>query len=130
MKTYYYSLNEKNTISHITEEVIDYYTPIELTDEQFESIILFRTSIKDNNLIDMGEDQETIILNNKTQAINTILGLKELLFETDWKAIINIQCLMQDLPIKYEGLDEQRQAWRDEINKLEEELKTLESILK
>lgn len=37
---------------------------------------------------------------------------------------------MQDLPIKYEGLDEQRQAWRDEINKLEEELKTLESILK
>lgn len=83
MKTYYYSLNEKNTISHITEEVIDYYDSIELTDEQFQSIVLFRTGIQDNTLIDMGEDQETIVLNNKTQAINTILGLKELLFETD-----------------------------------------------
>jgi hypothetical protein len=83
MKTYYYSLDEKNRINHITEEVIDYYDPIELTDEEFQSIIVFTTVIKDGKLANMGEDQETILLKKKTDAIHKILGLKELLLETD-----------------------------------------------
>jgi hypothetical protein len=49
--------------------------------------------------------------------------LFELLRETDWKVIVNAELIQAGLPPKYPDLHTQRQAWRDEINKLEEENK-------
>jgi len=49
--------------------------------------------------------------------------LFELLKESDWKVIVNQERQLAGLPPKYDPilLHEQRQAWRDEINLLEEE---------
>lgn len=47
--------------------------------------------------------------------------LFRLLQESDWKVIVNAELLQAGLPPKYPDLHIQRQAWRDEINKLEQE---------
>lgn len=44
-----------------------------------------------------------------------------LLEESDWKVIVNAELLQAGLPLKYPELHAQRQAWRDEINLLEQE---------
>ena len=49
--------------------------------------------------------------------------LFEMLKETDWKVIVNAELIQAGLPPKYPNLHTQRQAWRDEINQLEEENK-------
>ena len=49
--------------------------------------------------------------------------LFRLLEESDWKVIVNAELLQAGLPPKYPNLHAQRQAWRDEINELEEENK-------
>lgn len=49
--------------------------------------------------------------------------LLRLLQDTDWKVIVNSEMIQSGLPPKYPDLHAQRQAWRDEINKLEEENK-------
>jgi hypothetical protein len=53
------------------------------------------------------------------------LSLFELLKESDWKVIVNQELRLAGLMPKYDPiiLHQQRQAWRDEINKLEEENK-------
>lgn len=122
MKTYYYSLNETSRINHIVEEVIDYYQTIELTEKEFESIVLFQTGIKDNKLVDMGEDPEVLLLYAQRDKKERLQGLKYSLIETDWKVILNAELIQAGLPLKYPNLHEERQAWRDEINKLEEEI--------
>lgn len=122
MKTYYYSLDETSRINHIVEEVIDYYQTIELTEKEFESIVLFQTGIKDNKLVDMGEDPEVLLLYAQRDKKERLQGLKYSLIETDWKVILNAELIQAGLPLKYPNLHEERQAWRDEINKLEEEI--------
>lgn len=49
--------------------------------------------------------------------------LLKLLQDTDWKVIVNSELVQAGLPPKYPDLHAQRQSWRDEINKLEEENK-------
>lgn len=49
-----------------------------------------------------------------------IQELKKLLLETDWKVIVNAERLQAGLELKYPNLHSERQAWRDEINTLEE----------
>jgi hypothetical protein len=53
------------------------------------------------------------------------LSLFELLKESDWKVIVNQELRLAGLMPKYDPimLHAERQAWRDEINKLEEENK-------
>ena len=48
------------------------------------------------------------------------LKLFILLEESDWKVIVNAELVQAGLPPKYPDLHLQRQAWRDEINELEE----------
>jgi hypothetical protein len=48
-----------------------------------------------------------------------ILELKQLLASTDWKIIVNAELIQAGLDIKYPNLHNERQAWRNEINELE-----------
>lgn len=129
MKTYYYSLDETSRINHIVEEVIDYYQTIELTEKEFESIVLFQTGIKDNKLVDMGEDPEVLLLYAQRDKKERLQGLKYSLIETDWKVIVNAELIQAGLAAKYPNLHKERQPWRDEINQLERELESLGSPL-
>jgi len=65
--------------------------------------------------------QMTNILNGK------ILNLRNYLKETDYKIIKCYETFMRQQPLPYnlEELSAQRDAWRAEINQLEEDLKTL-----
>ncbi len=47
--------------------------------------------------------------------------LKKLLSDSDWKVIVNSELTQEGLKPKYPKLHDERQAWRDEINLLEEE---------
>ena len=75
-------------------------------------------------------DEDLIIINkNKIQKkYETLLELKVNLQNTDYKIIKCYEAFMRQLPLPYnlEELAAQRDAWRAEINQLEEELKELE----
>lgn len=59
--------------------------------------------------------------NDDIQAINSEINeLKKKLFDTDYKAIKYSEGLLTDK--EYAEVKAQRQAWRDEINRLEEKL--------
>ena len=118
---YYYSLDTLNRINHITEEEISYYEQIELSDAQFKSIILFETGIINGKLTYIGKSQEEKDHELKESKESRISELKALLAESDWKAIVNYELFQAGSPIKYIGIHEQRQAWRDEINELEQD---------
>jgi hypothetical protein len=53
-------------------------------------------------------------------AVRRIAELKLLLSTTDWKVIVNAELVQAGLPPKYPNLHAERQAWRDEINELEQ----------
>lgn len=57
-----------------------------------------------------------------------ILELKNNLIESDYKIIKCYEAFMRQLPLPYnlEELSAQRDAWREEINQLEQELAELE----
>lgn len=57
----------------------------------------------------------------KVIARNRIEELKQLLALTDWKVVVNAELYQAGLPLKYPKLHAERQAWRDEINELENE---------
>jgi hypothetical protein len=56
----------------------------------------------------------------KIEARNRIEELKMLLAQSDWKVIVNSELIQEGLEPKYPELHSERQAWRDEINSLEE----------
>jgi hypothetical protein len=66
-------------------------------------------------------------IKNKLFAIKKIEELKELLNNSDYKVMKCYEAFMrqQTLPYNLEQLSTQRDAWRAEINQLEEELKAL-----
>jgi hypothetical protein len=74
-------------------------------------------------------DEDLIIINkNKIQKkYETLLELKVNLQNTDYQVIKCYEAFMRQLPLPYnlEELSAQREAWRAEINQLEEELKAL-----
>lgn len=55
-----------------------------------------------------------------------IINLKAKLRNTDYRAIKYAEGLLSEE--EYASIKAQRQAWRDEINKLEEELKELQEV--
>jgi hypothetical protein len=75
-------------------------------------------------------DEDLIIINkNKIQKkYETLLELKVNLQNTDYKIIKCYEAFMRQQPLPYnlEELSAQRDAWRAEINQLEEELKKYE----
>lgn len=102
MKTQYlYLKDEKNKIIDIHEateenlEIFQGYLQIELENFEIENIYL---------------------------TFAYITEFKRLLLETDWKAIVNAELIQAGLAAKYPNLHTERQAWRDEINKLEHDL--------
>lgn len=66
--------------------------------------------------------QNEIIFETKRE----IAKLKDKLQKTDYKAIKFAEGLISEE--EYAPIKEQRQAWRNEINKLEEELKELQEV--
>jgi hypothetical protein len=59
---------------------------------------------------------------SKIIALNRIQELKQLLASTDWKVIVNAELIQAGLNLKYPELHAERQAWRTEINELEDTL--------
>lgn len=125
MKTYYYSLDNHKRFNHITEEFISYYKMIELTDEQYQSIKLGKTGLVDGQLVEIGQTDYEKSVAQYDYHITRIVELKQLLADTDWKVIVNTELQHAGLPIKYEQLHQERQAWRDEINLLEQTMPEL-----
>lgn len=65
-------------------------------------------------------------LNELNELEIKIINLKAKLQRTDYQAIKYAEGLISEE--EYTSIKEQRQAWRDEINKLEEELKELREV--
>jgi hypothetical protein len=59
---------------------------------------------------------------NKINNKNRIEELKSFLANSDWKVIVNTELIQVGLKAKYPNLHAERQAWRDEINTLENEI--------
>lgn len=92
-------------------------TAVEITDEQYLLLEQYVGCIdKDFNII---KD----LVNKKGQKVNKIMEisiLKKKLSNTDYQAIKYAEGQITEE--EYQSMKEQRQAWRDEINKIEEEL--------
>lgn len=127
MKKYYYSLDDKKRINSITDVFIDYYKEIELTEEEFNSIVMYETGIIDQKLIYIGTTNDEDNKNNLIKKVEKIQELKYLLTNTDYQIIKCYEAFMRQLPLPYnlEELATQRDAWRAEINQLETELEAL-----
>lgn len=109
---------ENNIITGYTEIPLDENQKVyEFTDEQLKFI--------DSNLGKINVNLEVVeSLKLKGEYLLKIEKLKNLLHETDYKAIKYAEGLISEeeyLPVK-----ELRQSYRTEINKLEDELKSLE----
>ena len=77
-------------------------------------------------------NDETISSENKKLVIKSniesrVSHLKNFLYDSDYKIIKCYEAFMRQQPLPYnlEELSAQRDAWRAEINELEEELKNL-----
>jgi hypothetical protein len=124
MKTYYYALDNLKRINHITDEVVSYYETVELTEEQYKSVRLGHTGVVDGQLVEIGqndyEKQQAWFINTHEQ----LQYLKEQLAHTDWQVIVNHELKALGQPAKYDEqqLHDTRQAWRDDINVLEQQI--------
>jgi hypothetical protein len=124
----YVTINDFYYISSYTNEKVD-ENQIEIDiPEEYQDIFgrkFMFFKIIDNNLIYDNQSN----LNNlaKKPKYKQLSYLKNLLQETDYKIIKCYEASMRQLPLPYnlEELAAQRDAWRAEINQLEEELKTL-----
>lgn len=108
-----WSSEEYETEQPIYEEIEDKNGLIEKVEVGKEKVIKSRPILIENN-----PTEENEIVNNKKR----IVELKRLLQETDYKAIKYAEGLISEdeyLPIK-----QQRQQWRDEINRLQATLPT------
>jgi len=101
------------------EEVVKEQPSIQLeTDVGF--ILSFYGVNENGEIYEIGFDQEYIDSMSKEDKIHRIKKLKMFLSDSDWKVIVNSELIQVGLPPKYPNLHEERQAWRDEINTLEQ----------
>jgi hypothetical protein len=119
MKTYYYSLDDKNRITALSQNA---WLGEEQPSVQLETdvgFILGFYGVKNGKIYEIGFDKTYIEqqeLENKKHRINK---LKQWLADTDWKVVVNAEMIQAGLEPKYPNLHQERQAWRDEINALE-----------
>jgi hypothetical protein len=131
MKYVYLKLDENGNIFGIFyDEQNEHDKKIELTDIEFEHFNenMFFYKYVNNNLVYDESLKNLNSINEKNEKINNEIGLlKTKLTETDYKIIKCYEAFMlqQPLPYNLEELSAQRDAWRAEINQLEEDLKTL-----
>jgi hypothetical protein len=129
MKYVYLKLNENGEIFGIFyDEKNEHDKKIELTDIEFEHFnenMFFYKYINDRLVYDEGlKDLNSI--SEKNQKINNEISLlKRKLTETDYKIIKCYEASMRQKPLPYDidELSEQRDAWREQINELENTLK-------
>jgi len=119
MKTIYLFVSEDTFVyGYHTEQVEgDYVKPYEVDDNFHEFFLenLGKLYFKNSKLI-VGVDKEEIQ--------RKIVDLKIKLGDSDWKVVVNAELVQAGLPPKYPNLHEERQAWRNEINQLEEDALT------
>jgi hypothetical protein len=132
---YYYELDSKNRFIAIIPEnkmrnpetELPYF---ESTDTEMIPYYLNNYGIIDNQIVLIAKNQEEIDMlkpNEKEQKIGRVVDLKKMLTDSDYQIIKCYEAFMrqQTLPYNLEELSAQRDAWRAEINELEEELKNL-----
>ena len=104
-------------IEYIPENELDETKQLDLTDEERYAIGKTKCfDLETNTLIDYDTSQDVL----KQKKLERISELKSLLSATDYKAIKYAEGLLSEE--EYAPIKSQRQAYRDEINKLEFEL--------
>jgi hypothetical protein len=117
---YYISNYTNERVSEVQKEII---IPEEYQDIFPRKFMFFKII---NN--ELSYDNQSNLNNlEKKPKYKKLSELKNLLQETDYKIIKCYESFMRQQPLPYnlEELSTQRDAWRAEINQLEEELKTL-----
>jgi hypothetical protein len=124
----YWKKNDNNKYGGFYEEEILGSTPI----TQEERDVLIKKQEEGFEIIDDGNGRpiSTIplaLINQESIKRRKIKEIKENLNSTDYKVTKCYEAFMRQQPLPYnmEELSAQRDAWRAEINQLEEELKTL-----
>jgi hypothetical protein len=124
----YWKKNSNNSYGGFYQENTEGSTPI--TEEKTNELILGQE--KGFEIIDDGFGNPILtkpldLINEKRIKERKIKEIKENLNSTDYKVTKCYEAFMRQLPLPYnlEELSAQRDAWRAEINQLEEDLKTL-----
>jgi hypothetical protein len=114
-----YDLESKQALFIGINKNSEHSIEIELSDEEFKELA-------DNlDFVFIINNVPTINNTFKSKYLNTISNknrieeLKSLLTASDWKVIVNAELVQAGLQPKYPNLHAERQAWRDEINELE-----------
>jgi hypothetical protein len=124
--------NKVISISGFEEKInsLEYFYP-EVTLEDYEKYIsnMFNLYYENNKFIE--KEPDVYLINNmikKEEKQNKIQELKNNLLNTDYQIIKCYEAFMRQQPLPYnlEELSAQRDAWREEINELEQELAELE----
>lgn len=122
----YYDVETKK-VEGFYPDFIEYETVpepyVEVTDERHAELVAMANSGKElylSNLVEKSFDLREIIISQEQQRQNRIAELKSLLAQTDYQAIKYAEGQLS--ASEYAEMKKQRQAWRDEINLLEEEL--------
>lgn len=136
IKKYIYLVDEFNrfvTISEYTEDTINYYTSEkgyqhgDFEESKVQNINFGYDGIVDGVIKYIGLTEEEEKYQESSNTIGRIQLLKQMLQETDWKVIVNSELIQAGLEPKYKDLHSERQAWRDEINQLEQQINSLEN---
>ena len=122
-----YNLETKKVISVSIVKNKNHMVEIELSETEFNNFcdnLDFYFIINDKPIL--SESYKTVYL-NKINLRDRVNELTFLLSKSDYKIIKCYEAFMRQLPLPYnlEELTTQRDAWRAEINQLEEELKAL-----
>jgi hypothetical protein len=132
-----YTLNNFNKVDSVQEYqegiiIPEGYFLLEITEEDYNNLISrYGYIIESNKIKFVGENEiekNNTFKNNRLHEIKKILVKnRKMLEETDYKIIKCYEAFMRQQPLAYnlEELSAQRDAWRAEINELEEELKNL-----
>jgi hypothetical protein len=125
---YYYQLKDDRIIAWLEESQIDEnereeFLEIEL-DSRPEEITLGAHGISEGRIVYLGYTPEGQAILSRSNSRSEIERLKLLLSASDYKITkcYEAQILGNPLPYDVAAISAERQAWRDEINSLEEEL--------
>jgi len=119
------SLNRFKYLKAATEEDVNI---VEIEKENFRKVICGFHGLKDGKIIEIGFTDKEKQLMRKHNLPDMVKQLKNNLENTDYQIIKCYEAFMRQQPLPYnlEELSAQRDAWRAEINELEQELAKLE----
>ena len=94
-----------------------------ISDEDYEALRKHEKCWEDGVLVDYTKTAEEIAREERRTRVKRIAELKENLTRTTTEAIMYSEGILTEE--QYAPIKAQRQAWQDEINTLEEEMRTL-----